>query len=190
MSRCTGHCCKKFYLPYEPDELVEFRKRNEGGTIKLAQDNVKVCDMVIPLGPLNGKDVNGDPYKGLVNGYYYTCKNYKDGNCSIYETRPYVCSDYPYEGHTCKYKACTWDKDDQIKETWNRNNWPRRLLKDPEEILNNLLKTIKSNQNLDSLLDFPRNRKSRSFQIPSKRDIFFKKYTKAKAEEGYGGRGI
>ena len=41
-------------------------------------------------------------------GHWYTCKHYDkvSGNCTDYENRPKMCSDYPYGGK-CKYKGCT-----------------------------------------------------------------------------------
>lgn len=57
----------------------------------------EIAAMVIPL----------DPAEGVA--HYYTCKNLlPNGDCGIYQTRPVLCSAYPY-GRTCRYSDCTWD---------------------------------------------------------------------------------
>ncbi len=49
--------------------------------------------------------------------HYYTCKHFdtEGRNCTIYDDRPSMCREYPYE-HRCKYEACTWtsEKADRI----------------------------------------------------------------------------
>jgi hypothetical protein len=94
MSRCTGHCCKAFYLPYG---YVEILRRS--ATIK---DGAQIASMVIPL----PKEPDG--------GYRYTCKWFdaERGDCSIYEDRPHMCYRHPEE-LPCDFPGCT-------RPTWRR----------------------------------------------------------------------
>jgi Fe-S-cluster containining protein len=111
-TRCTGHCCERFFLPLSPDELRA--EQADKGTIYNRKEIDFVADMVIYLGP-SGTSVTGEPLtlEGKpVTGHFYTCRHYKDGNCTVYEQRPNICRDYPY-GSTCKYKECTWSLEDQ-----------------------------------------------------------------------------
>lgn len=118
MSRCTGHCCKRFLLPYSMEELQRMRqsiidKKDfsllDNGEKRFNPHNteelMKVTGMVIFLGK-SKLDPDGNSTEKECN--YYTCKHFdeKSGNCMNYENRPRMCSDYPY-GHKCLYKSCT-----------------------------------------------------------------------------------
>lgn len=106
MNRCTGHCCRKFFLPFTPDQLkAEHEKAiawDVGGLDRVFPrydpvEMLKVAPMVIPISEANG-------------GYHYTCKHFdgETGNCRDYENRPKMCSDYPY-GSACTFSECTWE---------------------------------------------------------------------------------
>jgi len=94
-SRCSGHCCREFYLPYKPLDLF-IRKKGLG-------DGEYIAAMVLPLGPVRPStgDSGGD-------GWWYTCKHHdaKTGDCAAYDDRPRMCSEYPY-GRRCEYAGCT-----------------------------------------------------------------------------------
>ena len=98
VDRCTGHCCKRFPLPYDYEEI----QRRQDKII----DGEQIAAMIVPL----NKTVDcGDVVKHL-----FTCKNLQsDGDCSIYDSRPRMCSDYPY-GRQCGLKECTWSVEGQI----------------------------------------------------------------------------
>lgn len=101
MTRCTGHCCKSFWLPLDPAQLRFQAKLATIGKSKWDQkDVVKINEMVIYQRPHE----NG--------GYRYTCKYFdkSTGNCNNYDNRPKMCSGYPY-GNECKYKGCTMKED-------------------------------------------------------------------------------
>jgi hypothetical protein len=100
MGRCTGHCCKSFWLPLSPMEILFQNKLAHLGKSKWNQkDMLKVAEMVIYQRP------------NERGGYRYTCKHWdvSSGNCLNYENRPTMCRDYPY-GKECKYKDCTMTK--------------------------------------------------------------------------------
>lgn len=59
-TRCTGHCCKAFTLPWDIDEL-----RRKATTLT---DGPYVADMVIPLYSGSYADMPGD-IKVLLSGY-------------------------------------------------------------------------------------------------------------------------
>ena len=51
--------------------------------------------------------------------WWYTCKHLRpSGDCAIYETRPEMCSKYPY-GHKCRYPGCTWDEAKSLPDELN-----------------------------------------------------------------------
>lgn len=99
LARCTGHCCKSFPLPVTMAVLRADVEAVAAGdiTARHFQDGAQVLDMLIPLGEPTG-DVQKDRY---------TCRHHgADGNCGIYETRPRMCSEYPY-GQPCRIEGCT-----------------------------------------------------------------------------------
>ncbi len=81
--RCSGHCCRSFAIPFTLEDLLE--KQAE------IQDGSMIADMVIDLGNRR-----------------FTCRHLvrDSGDCSVYDTRPRMCRDYPYGG-TCQYPGCT-----------------------------------------------------------------------------------
>lgn len=106
MNRCTGHCCKDFYLPFAPIQLAhETKKLAIGKSRYEAKDFEKISKMLIFLRTNHNKRraraVGGFEYR-------YTCKHFdrETGNCMNYENRPRMCSDYPYGGK-CTYRGCT-----------------------------------------------------------------------------------
>lgn len=128
MSRCTGHCCKRFYLPFSPTELQraaaysekyripgtnEYKEgweegfKNDHGdkVFRFYEDIEEIAGMAILL-EWNNLDANGDTV--VKRGHWYRCDNLdpETNNCTIYETRPNMCRRYPDSG-VCDYKACT-----------------------------------------------------------------------------------
>jgi Fe-S-cluster containining protein len=102
--RCGGDCCRSFDLDKSPVELG--RARVHGGIC----DIVYITDMLVYQGhgvtsPVHGKESGtgkaGEP------AYWYGCKHFDDdaGLCTAYESRPRMCSEYPY-GQRCRYKGC------------------------------------------------------------------------------------
>lgn len=99
MNRCTGHCCQRFALPYGPGELR--RRRHQ------IVDGDQIASMVVYLGFTKNDPPRIDGPSGKRH-HWYRCRNFVDGECSIYATRPKMCAEYPY-GNRCKYAGCTWD---------------------------------------------------------------------------------
>lgn len=103
IERCTGHCCRQFYLPFTHDEaMLRYQAMLFGDQdLPWSEDIETIYPMLIPLAV---KELNGIPCEGRI----FTCKNLRDdGNCAIYTKRPKMCSDYPY-GRQCRYDDCTW----------------------------------------------------------------------------------
>lgn len=104
--RCTGHCCRSFHLGLSMDDL----KARVG---KGNADDDFVADMVIPLGfirtphKVNKYARRHEPESKFMSamGYYYTCRHYVDGNCTVYEKRPDMCRRYPND-KPCVYLGC------------------------------------------------------------------------------------
>jgi len=119
-SRCTGDCCKAFYLSVPYDAMWRSRQaqvRHEKYNVPLPEnyveyeDNAVILSMVKYLGEFKINPVSGHEYAGPTS--LYTCKNLaKNGDCKIYETRPAMCREFP-DGKPCPYPGCTWRKEDQ-----------------------------------------------------------------------------
>lgn len=86
MSRCTGHCCKGFFIPL--DALTAPGR-------EWTEDDRKIADLVILLEP-----------RGAEGQWVCTCRYFDGINCLNYEDRPYMCSAYPYGKH-CNFAGCT-----------------------------------------------------------------------------------
>lgn len=101
--RCTGHCCRRFYLPLSPKELEEDLQAFKRDGIGHYDQIELVAPMVVYLEPHESG-----------SGHWYTCRhlNVMTGDCTNYENRPKVCSGYPDygAGGTCRYDECTWDE--------------------------------------------------------------------------------
>lgn len=119
-SRCTGHCCQNFYLPFSPDELDRSYRRwksggeqihmNDGKSGPIFKDIHLITPMVVHLGftdkePRQIVKSGGPP----VKAHRYRCKHFdaKAKVCTIYEIRPAMCRDYPGKAG-CNFAACTW----------------------------------------------------------------------------------
>lgn len=113
-NRCSGHCCRRFHLPFSMAELKAERDSamcwlfgapmNQRG-IYNPIEIIRVAAMVIPL------NSDGPPGAIPLEGWRYTCKhhNTETGDCMNYENRPKLCSEYPY-GQQCTFEGCTWEE--------------------------------------------------------------------------------
>ena len=91
--RCVGHCCRGFSLehPYSTVQ-AEFEAWKATGSSKIP--NVEAIHaMLVPLGVFRGQEL-------------FTCRHLSpEGNCTIYETRPKMCRDFPGP-NPCPYRNC------------------------------------------------------------------------------------
>jgi Fe-S-cluster containining protein len=98
--RCTGHCCRQFFLPFTPRELVKLQLTRVVRLRFKPEEIRKVAAMAVYL---------GDSDRG---SHMYTCRhlNVITGDCTDYENRPDVCREFPYQ-EVCMHAAngCTWD---------------------------------------------------------------------------------
>lgn len=93
MNRCTGHCCREIKIPVSPEQLVsgaiDGREIDEGELL---------AEILIPVRRLPD---DPDPR------WLYKCsKLTTSGDCSIHESKPKMCADYPY-GAPCGVDGCT-----------------------------------------------------------------------------------
>lgn len=124
--RCTGHCCRRFFLPHshveyiralwavlhaEADDPESGRWFDDDGDERPERydELERIVPMLVPLGPWH---YNAESY-GLgeteESGYAYTCRNLlSNGDCGIYARRPAMCSEFPY-GRPCRFVLCTSD---------------------------------------------------------------------------------
>jgi|SRR3990167_6877106 len=106
--RCTGRCCKSFRIPYSPEQLREFYAAWASGDAqrKTVSDIHLIYPMVTPL-------------EECVGGWTYSCKHLDtNNNCSIYDNRPDMCRNFPYEKR-CPFPECEWSR--VSKESFGRN---------------------------------------------------------------------
>lgn len=122
--RCSGLCCRHFYLPYSPDELAhladeqrwrdEYQEAHPGADLPpelqgtIYTEIRLIADLAVYLGdeaPPNNRFSGGR----VASGGIYTCKYLQpSGDCGIYERRPAMCRDYPYS-KTCEWgDRCEW----------------------------------------------------------------------------------
>lgn len=106
-SRCTGHCCRNFYLP---DTLEGFKAERDralcwlfgapGGNLPHfpPMEVIRVAEMILST---------DDPH-------LFNCRHHDatTGDCLNYENRPELCRDYPYfdRGGRCRKDGCTWEE--------------------------------------------------------------------------------
>lgn len=135
--RCTGDCCREFYLPLSPAELreaYELARDSQGGQrqllhrepgeigwrVGLLEDIELLFPMVVHLGekthPPGTNPTDAELLSPPGRGHYYRCKHLDGGDCTIYEHRPGMCRRYPYSG-ACNYVGCRWGKVRAKKET-------------------------------------------------------------------------
>lgn len=95
MDRCTGHCCRSFYLGLPPEDVAAEQAKLAAGGVSRYIGVEGVLEHIRFLEPAEG-------------GGWYACGLVTpEGNCSIYDRRPSMCSGYP-NGHECKTPGCTW----------------------------------------------------------------------------------
>jgi hypothetical protein len=111
--RCTGDCCREFYLPESPAVLAARALGlfvfGEGETDRQnAEELAKIAGMVRYVRHV----VPGDPTPcgtlALYEEDVWTCEHFDGRDCTAYATRPNMCRNYPY-GQPCNHAGCTWD---------------------------------------------------------------------------------
>jgi len=119
VSRCTGHCCRRFTVSAPLEEIQ--RRRNAdvcppGET--WIQDGDKLAEMLIPLETTTREDGS--------TAYWFTCKHHDatSGDCTDYENRPRMCREYPY-GRDCLYDECTMEASGLVQLRIEREDVPR-----------------------------------------------------------------
>lgn len=85
MTRCTGHCCRRFTMSTSLDAIQARATDQEGAFI---------ADMLVQLpdGPM-----------------WFTCRHYDTvaGDCTVYEQRPAMCRRYGTDAQPCDHEGCT-----------------------------------------------------------------------------------
>ena len=145
--RCTGHCCEIFSLPFSPDELrtAYYRWQSNAGNnapvlmggSETTQTIYNQIYLIAPMAKYLGFKLT--PFKRVNKpdgrpqaGHYYTCKHFdkKERKCTIYEMRPQMCREYPYE-RTCNYEKCTWTRRKAKPETPAQRKTRLKVLNNP-----------------------------------------------------------
>jgi len=100
--RCTGHCCRHFFLDYTIEDLQAMLDPSKD--VRRCEDCEIIARMVIPAEVPD--HLKGE--KGCEPEYCFTCRHLLPNNdCLIYHARPKMCRNYPY-GKNCKYPRCTY----------------------------------------------------------------------------------
>lgn len=98
--RCTGHCCDAFFVDWL--NVAAYAAMGD-------PDAIQTKAMIRRLLPGSFFAPTGLPIPENETRIF-TCTNLgPDHNCTVYETRPAMCSRYPYGGR-CLYPGCTWDE--------------------------------------------------------------------------------
>ena len=94
--RCYGGCCRRIWFPYETRAEIE-----ASGD----PDARQISEM---LEPEENQYVaqDGQPIS-MKRGLFFRCTNLDEetGDCTIYETRPAMCRDFP-NGYQCPASSC------------------------------------------------------------------------------------
>jgi Fe-S-cluster containining protein len=129
MSGCTGKCCSVFNYTVTPDEL---RKRSEGREGYWADQDRFLADMLVELTPEEAVErsvrfgvQDPTPEIDLVKwatdyGPLYTCRHWDEETrlCTVYEDRPDMCRDYPYN-RACQHDCdCSFRSPTHIRTKW------------------------------------------------------------------------
>ncbi len=103
--RCTGHCCEKLHLPWDPAGLYRAVETTKLGT-DTWQDIEFIWDMVIYQGPYRGP-IPSDIPEGQ-KFHEYTCRHFDKVNklCTVYDKRPQMCRQHGVS-YPCDTQGCT-----------------------------------------------------------------------------------
>jgi len=115
-----GKCCEAIHIPMSPERIAESAKY--GGDAKFVHENWTPItkEEAFAINPKiesneewarqNWPGKPEDPYKDM---YFYTCDRLdkEKGLCTVHETRPRVCSGYPWYG-VLPNETMLWYSDD------------------------------------------------------------------------------
>lgn len=118
LDRCSGHCCMNLGIEVSPEALERsylewkaspYEKINMTG---IETKKIPAYHEIWLLYPmlqfLYADNIHPDGEAERDDKiYHYKCKNFIDGNCSIYAHRPNMCSSFGND-NGCGYKECTW----------------------------------------------------------------------------------
>lgn len=110
LERCTGHCCRAFPLGWDGGlaahhGLQRYLRHKNPNANGREGEGLEIAAMILPL-------------VGRRNAYgqqLHTCRHLEEtpaegqapiASCAIYETRPNLCSKFPY-GQPCTTPGCT-----------------------------------------------------------------------------------
>jgi len=94
-------------------ELQYQARLSRRGKSRCTKEIEKIADMLVLLHtithPFYLRGRHEHPVKGS-RWYFYTCRHFDGANCTDYENRPRMCSEYPHygKGNACQYPGCTW----------------------------------------------------------------------------------
>lgn len=149
--RCKGHCCRRFTLPFGPEELREHaaawcRGESHNGH-RFSSEVLQVAGMVVHLGE-DDLDTNRRRRKSGRRSHWYTCGHHDpvSGDCLIYSIRPPMCREYPEYGGgypaECLFDACAakpflrrFPLTRPLWRWWNARRVARKMKLDEVEVL-------------------------------------------------------
>lgn len=121
--RCSGDCCRLFFQARSPIEWEHRRRRAQQVLDKYRGEDADydkpwleelyIADMLVFVYTLTHRILAPGRWEHPVKGsrwHFYTCRHFDGSNCTAYDKRPRMCSEYPHYGkdHACRYPKCTW----------------------------------------------------------------------------------
>jgi hypothetical protein len=108
-TRCTGGCCREFYLPATRCELAVralwYLWMGDAFTgLEIAR--IATMTRIVRMPEVGDLSPGGKPVE--VPEPIYSCVHFDGRNCTAYDQRPRMCSGFPY-GRPCEYEGCTWE---------------------------------------------------------------------------------
>ena len=103
---CDGRCCSSFYLSTSLPELWEQYQQAILGTLDYSDNSIEDIMIIAPM--IYEVEVGEE-------GQKYSCRHWdrETFKCKIYDKRPTMCRDYPYQTK-CDY--CGWQAEIKMAE--------------------------------------------------------------------------
>lgn len=112
-----GQCCSMIHLREEIHEAVVGKMVKAWKGIDFVIENFEYIGMASKVGGLLHKNLKTGK---VIDSYVYRCKLLtEDNKCSIHESKPYICSGYPwygtgknqYDSAPFPYKGCGYERE-------------------------------------------------------------------------------
>ena len=110
---CPGHCCRAFPLSVSYGQMLRYYDAwcwghkdvllDGGGFGPHGQDVHIIALMIRPLGVFTENPITRRKFPKPQMLYRCVHFNQDTGQCEIYDRRPAMCRNYPYDAEECEY---------------------------------------------------------------------------------------